>query len=183
MVEQARLVENDAGKAPAGPGWFVLNVAEAAWHTSEAFGSAARFEGPDAHFDQLGINIRVLEPGRSNGLYHSERNQEDFLVLAGECILLVEGEERRLRAWDLAHFPPGTEHIVVGAGNEPCVVLMVGARSENPGLHYPRSELALSHGAGAQEETNDPQVAYAGHARPRAGRPAGWDALPWARSG
>jgi uncharacterized cupin superfamily protein len=178
---EARLVDSDAGSAPAEEGWFVLNVGDAAWYTHDTFGSATRFESPEAHFALLGINVRVLQPGQPNSLYHSERNQEDFLVLSGECVLLVEGEERRLRAWDLAHFPPGTEHVVVGAGDSPCVVLMVGARSDEPGLHYPRSELALRHGAGAETATDSPGEAYARFERPRPGRPEGWDALPWSR--
>src|SRR4051812_1142217 len=163
-MEEARLAEGESGLVPVGDGWFVLNVREAAWKTHERFGSSARFEGPESHFPQLGINVRVLQPGQPNGLYHSESTQEDFLVLAGECLLLVDGEERTLRPWDLAHFPPGTDHIAIGAGDGPCVLLMVGARAD-PSLHYPYSELALRHGAGALAETSDPRAAYAGEER------------------
>ena len=95
----------------------------------------------------------MLQPGQPNGMYHSETEQEDFLVLAGECLLLVEGEERPLRAWDFVHCPPGTEHIFVGAGDRPCVIFMAGARSEGRSIVYPRNELALRHGAGVETET------------------------------
>jgi mannose-6-phosphate isomerase-like protein (cupin superfamily) len=47
---------------------------------------------------------------------HRESHQEDFLVLAGECTLLVEDQERQLQAWDFVHCPPDTEHIFIGAG-------------------------------------------------------------------
>ncbi len=109
-------------------------------------GSDCRFESREFPFPQVGIKIRVLEPGQPNGIYHSENQQEDFLVLSGECRLLVEGEERLLRPWDFVHCPPGTHHIFV-AGDRPCVILMVGARLEHEELHYPVSELAARYGA------------------------------------
>jgi uncharacterized cupin superfamily protein len=97
--------------------WFVVNVRDARWRRHETFGASCRFETPQTPFDQLGVNIRVLQPGEPNCLYHSENLQEDFLVLAGECLLLVDGEERPLQAWDFVHCPPGTEHVFVGAGD------------------------------------------------------------------
>src|SRR5262249_60415037 len=108
---------------------------------------------------QLGINVTVLEQGQST-LYHAESNQEAFLVLAGECRLIVEGEERRLRPWDFFHSPPRTEHAFVGAGDGPCVILMVGARV-GPEVRYPVSELAARYGARVERETSDPEHAYA----------------------
>ncbi len=101
-------------------GWFVVNVRDAAWVTNEHFGAACIFEGDDAPFAQLGFTIGVLRRGQTGGLYHREASQEDFLVLAGECLLLIEGEERPLQAWDFVHCPPETEHIFVGIGEGPC---------------------------------------------------------------
>src|SRR5919204_6238140 len=106
MVEEARLEPTDSGLAPAGDGWFVVNVRDAAWRTNDAFGAGCGFERPDAGFADLGIRLRVIWPGQPNCMYHAESGQEDFLVLAGECLLLVEGEERRLGAWDFVHCPP-----------------------------------------------------------------------------
>jgi uncharacterized cupin superfamily protein len=160
--------------------WFVVNVRDAHWRTHETFGASCRFETPETPFEQLGINIRVLQPGEPNCLYHSESLQEDFLVLAGECLLLVDGEERPLEAWDFVHSPPGTEHVFVGAGDGPCAILMAGARSEDERLLYPVSEVAARHGASAERETTSPEEAYASFARPAEGRPDGWDELPWA---
>jgi uncharacterized cupin superfamily protein len=165
MVE-ARLEDNGSGLAPAGEGWFVVNVRDAQWLTTEGgekqrTGSECYFESGKAEFPQLGFRIHVLPPGESNGLYHAENKQENFLVLHGECILLVEGEERRLRAWDFVHCPPWTEHIFVGAGDGPCLVLAVGARRKGRGIRYPVNELALEYGAGVEKETTDPKEAYA----------------------
>ena len=161
--------------------WFVVNVRDGHWRTHHAFGASCGFEDSETSFEQFGVNVRVLQPGQPNCLYHSESNQEDFLVLAGECLLLVEGEERPLRAWDFVHCPPDTEHVFVGAGDSPCVILMVGGRSEDERLLYPVSEVARRHGASAERETTSPEEAYAPYAPPPIDdRPDNWDELPWA---
>jgi uncharacterized cupin superfamily protein len=180
MVEEARLAENASGLAPATDGWFVVNVHDAAWATHDVFGASCMFESPDAEFGELGIRLTVLEPGQPNGLYHAEDTQEDFLVLSGECLLLVENEERRLRTWDFVHCPPMTRHIFVGAGEAPCVILMTGTRRPGRPIVYPVSDLALHHGAGVEKETPSPREAYASYADERLERPPYWDALPWA---
>jgi uncharacterized cupin superfamily protein len=181
-VPEAPLEDFGSGLAPAGEGWFVVNVGDAEWWASKTFGTGCGFETREFPFPQLGINISVLEAGEPNCLYHSESQQEDFLVLFGECKLLVEGEERPLRAWDFVHCPAGVEHVFVGAGDEPCAILMVGARTEDEKLLYPVSELAARYGASAEEETPDPKQAYARFERPERGRPAYWDRLPWGGS-
>lgn len=165
-------------------GWFVLNVRDATWLTSEGgdrqpSGAECSFESPMAEFPQYGIRLHVLPPGESNGLYHRENQQEDFLVLSGECLLLVEGEERRLRPWDFVHCPAWTEHIFVGAGDGPCVILMAGGRSMPWEVVYPASELAARHGASAKEDTPDPDQAYVGFEPSRRERPSYWASLPW----
>jgi uncharacterized cupin superfamily protein len=181
VVEEARLENYGSGLAPKTGGWFVVNVGDAAWVTDDVFGASCLFESPDAEFTELGVRLTVLLPGQPNGLYHGEETQEDFLVLAGECLLLVEGDERLLGAWDFFHCAPGTEHIFVGAGDGPCVLLMAGTRKPGRPIHYPVSELALRHDAGAKTATSSPPEAYASYAEERVERPQYWDALPWAR--
>jgi uncharacterized cupin superfamily protein len=180
-VPEAPLQDFGSGLAPAGEGWFVVNVRDAEWWNSKTFGSGCAFETGEAPFPQLGINIAVMQPGEPNCLYHSESQQEAFLVLSGECRLLVDGEERLLGPWDFVHCPAGTEHVFVGAGDGPSVVLMTGARTPDEQLLYPASELAARYGASAEEETPDPRKAYAPFERPERGRPSYWDRLPWAR--
>jgi uncharacterized cupin superfamily protein len=182
-MAEAPLKETTGGLEPAGEGWFVVNARDACWWRNEAFGWGTIFEADEEHrFPQLGINIQVIEPGQPNCMYHRESQQEDFLVLSGECLLLVEGEERRLRAWDFVHCPPMTDHVFVGAGDGPCAILMVGARAEEEELVYPVSELALRHGAGVPEETSEGRVAYAPH--PRSGRARlNLPGLPWENAG
>ena len=179
-MPEARLEDSGSGLAPAENGWFVVNVRDAEWWQSETFGSGCGFESREFSFPDFGINLSVMEPGESNCLYHSENQQEAFLVLSGECKLLVDGEERILRAWDFFHCPAGTQHVFVGAGDGPCVVLMAGARSKDEQLLYPVSELAARYGASAEKETPDPKVAYARFERPERARPSYWDRLPWA---
>jgi uncharacterized cupin superfamily protein len=183
-VPEATLQESGSGLAPTSPGWFVLNVGDAMWLSSEGgekrpSGAECVFETPMAPFEQVGIRIHVLRPGESNGLYHGENQQEDFLVLAGECLLLVEGEERPLRAWDFVHCPPWTEHIFVGAGEGPCAILMVGARAGEWQVRYPTDELAARHGAAAATATSDPDEAYVDFEPSRRERPSSWPQLPW----
>jgi uncharacterized cupin superfamily protein len=181
-VEEARLERLDAGLTPVTDGWFVVSVPEAAWVTNEVLGDACIFEGDDVSFPELGFTIAVLRPGQAGGRYHREANQEDFLVLAGECLLVIEGEERALTTWDFVHCPPDTEHGFVGAGEGPCVIFMVGAREGWPetGVVYPRSELALRHGVGVEAETSLSAEAYAPFPKWQPGPPASWAGLPWA---
>ena len=191
MTDEARLEDVGSGLAPVTAGWFVVNVAEAAWLTNEAFGARCVFEAdrrvlrerPDLEpqrFTELGITLAVLDPGKPSGLYHAESNQEDFIVLAGECLLLANGEERALRQWDFAHCPPGTEHVFVGVGDGPCVILMTGARTKDTSIVYSDSAVARRHGAGVEVETSSASEAYAPFPHWQPGRPAGWDRLPWA---
>jgi uncharacterized cupin superfamily protein len=165
---EAKLVRTDEGLVPEGEGWYVLNAREARWFHSDEFGSGCTFEG-DIRFPEFGINIGVMEPGQPGCLYHSETAQEDFLVLAGECLLLVDGEERPLRQWDFFHCPAGTEHVLVGAGTSPALVLAAGARGDGKTIVYPVSELAQRYGASAEEETPDPKEAYARFDKPSLG--------------
>jgi uncharacterized cupin superfamily protein len=190
VTDEARVESVESGFVPASEGWFVVNVREAAWVTREGFGARCGFEaqfrlveGRDdleqRLFPQLGINLAVLEPGQPSTLYHAESQQEGFLVLAGECLLVVEGNERRLTTWDFFHCPPGTRHAFVGGGEGPCVLLMTGARQPEGTIVYPVEPLAQAWKAGVDVETDSPRDAYAPFPHWRPGRPACWDALPW----
>jgi uncharacterized cupin superfamily protein len=160
VVEEAKLEPTEVGGlVPKGEGWFVVNAKDARWIEHEKFGSGTTFEG-DPEFKEVGINISVVQPGQPLCLYHRETAQEDFLVLFGEGLLLVEGEERPLKAWDFVHCPPETDHVFVGAGDGPCAILAVGSRAHQ-GLVYPVSELAARYGASVEQETTTGKEAYA----------------------
>ena len=143
-------------------GWFVLNARDSRWKSEGPLGRYCTFEGK-RRFPQLGINISVLEPGQAYGRYHRENAQEGFLVIEGECLLIVEEQERTLKAWDYFHCPGGSEHIIVGAGEGPAIVVAVGARGRGigGGVVYAVSELAAQHGASVARETTDSGEAYA----------------------
>ena len=132
MTEAKLVPAEEGGLVPEGEGWFVLNARDARW-LDGAFGKYTGFEGPESKFPQLGININVLAPGEPMTMYHREDAQEDFLVVAGEAVLIVNGEERPLQAWDLFHCPPGVDHAIVGAGAGPSIVIAVGARTGHGG--------------------------------------------------
>jgi uncharacterized cupin superfamily protein len=181
-VDESPLEDAGSGLRPVAEGWFVVNVRDAEWWSSQTRGARCSFENeygdPPVEFAQLGINVTVLEPGQTV-LYHAEANQEAFLVVSGECALLVEGHERRLGPWDFFHAPPWTAHAFVGAGEGPCVIVMAGSRSAGE-VHYPVSELAGRYGASVREETSDWREANATLERFARERPAGWPRLPWA---
>jgi uncharacterized cupin superfamily protein len=133
--------------------WFIRNLDGAPAGRSERHGLWTELEPEDARFEDYGINVHVVQPGQPNAMYHGEDAQEDFLVLHGECIAIIEDEEHRLQAWDFVHCPRGTRHVFVGAGDGPCAILMVGARRGEKS-EYPPSEAAARHGAAAEDPEN-----------------------------
>jgi uncharacterized cupin superfamily protein len=139
---------------------FIVNVADAPAFRHPAAGSTIVFEDLERPFPEIGINVRILGPGQPNARYHRETVQEDFLVLAGSCLLIIDGREHALGPWDFVHCPPQTGHAFVGAGDGPCWILMVGARRPGAAVHYPIDATAARLGASAPEPTDDPDVAY-----------------------
>jgi uncharacterized cupin superfamily protein len=168
MAPESELVSTEHGLVPKGQGWFIVNARETQWWDRKGRGVLCEFEGAGfegaADFLQLGINLTILGPGEPMAMYHWEADQEDFLVLAGEALAVVEGEERPLRQWDLLHCPAGTNHTIIGAGEGPCLVLAVGARDRSTGPQwggYTVDEAAQRHGAGVEQETTVSAEAYA----------------------
>jgi uncharacterized cupin superfamily protein len=167
VVSESPLESTEHGLVPTGKGWFILNARDAPWYERDGRGFYCEFEGLEEHepdFSQFGINIQVLRPGEPMSMYHWEADQEDFLVVAGEALAIVEGEERPLRRWDLLHCPPGTKHTIIGAGEAQCVVVAVGARVLSTGPDwggYTVDEAASRHNAGVEQDTTVPKEAYA----------------------
>jgi uncharacterized cupin superfamily protein len=175
MVPEAPPERTEHGLQPTGDeGWYVLNAREAVWRRWPGMGTWPRLEGARPVFEQLGVGITVLEPGVPMAMYHWETDQEGFLILEGEALAIVEGNERPLRRWDFLHCPPGTNHVIVGAGRGPCVVFAVGSRANHTYRTpdgsidgrddwgaYTADGAALRHEAGVEEETADADVAYA----------------------
>jgi quercetin dioxygenase-like cupin family protein len=173
VIPEAPLEQTEFGLMSAGEGWFVLNAREARWGDCGGRGVVAGLQGK-GDFAQVGVGLYVLGPGEPMAMYHWETDQEDFLVLSGEAVLVIEGEERRLRQWDFVHCPPETRHVIVGAGDSPCVVFAVGAL-ENHTVRLPDGtlegapdwgaytvdEAAIRHGAGVELETTQADEAYA----------------------
>jgi uncharacterized cupin superfamily protein len=158
-VPEATLTKTELGLVPEGEGWFVVNARDATWIHSDERGQDTDLEGRQ-EFAQLGFRIQVLGPGQ-RGIYHGERGQEDFLVVSGECVLVIECEERHLKAWDFVHCPPWTRHTFVGAGDGPCVIVMVGSRAEGFEVVYAVDDVAAKYDASVREETSSPDEAYA----------------------
>ncbi|HYI74759.1 MAG TPA: cupin domain-containing protein [Gaiellaceae bacterium] len=158
-VPEAELETTEVGLVPKSEGWFVLNAREASWIRSEERGQDSDFQGRQ-EWPQLGFRIQVVGPGQ-RGIYHGEQGQEDFLVVSGECVLVIEGEERQLKAWDLVHCPPWTKHVFVGSGDAPCVIVMAGNRVGGFEVLYAKNDIAAKHDASVPQDTSSPDEAYA----------------------
>jgi len=172
MVPEAPLERTEHGLVPERDGWFVVNAREARWLERPGRGMRCGFEG-ELEFPQIGVSLFVLGPAEPIGMYHWESGQEDFLMLDGEGLLIVEGRERRLGRWDFVHCPADTDHIIVGAGERGCVVLAVGARARAPAGDwggYRADETAIGHGVGVERETGDLREAYARFPEPQPAR-------------
>jgi uncharacterized cupin superfamily protein len=161
VADKARIEQTTAGLVPADAGWFIVNLSDLRWETLPGGGTWCSFESPNSPSPMLGIGVHILRPGDKPGYYHAESIQEGFLVLSGECIAIVEGEEHRMRAWDYLHSPPGTAHITVGAGNEPCALLMVGTRSPDATIRYLVEPAAAKHEASVETASDSPREVYA----------------------
>jgi len=194
VIEEARLEPVESGLTPVTAGWFAVNARDAAWMNNDATEACCIFESdefvlrgrPDLGEyvkPGAGFVLRVLRPGRPAGMYHAESVQEDFLVLMGECVLIVEDQERHLQAWDFVHCPPGAGHVFVGAGDGPCVLVCTGNRDlddETFWRVYKRSEVALRYGASVERDTSSSAEANAAFRdRWRVERPESWSELPW----
>lgn len=158
-IPEAKLKQTDHGFVPEGDGWYIINAKDASWRKNEKFGDACTFEG-NRRFEQYGINIHVIHPGQPNCHYHGEDDQENFLVIKGQCKLLIEGQERLLKEWDFVHCPKWTRHVFVGTGTESCAIVMVGGRTGH-GVIYPTIELAKKYNACPERETDSPKESYA----------------------
>jgi uncharacterized cupin superfamily protein len=168
MPRESKLKETELGLVPTGEGWYVLNMRQAEWRRADGRGAvcviADDFEGRRRESGQIGVNPFVLLPGEPMAMYHWEADEENFLVASGEALLIVEGEERPLRAWDFVHCPAHTKHVIIGSGDGPCLVIAVGARAhdgEPDSIGFPADEVAMRHGASVAEDTADGSVAYA----------------------
>jgi hypothetical protein len=183
VVPEAPIKETDEGRVVTGDGWFVVNAREIRWRASPGLGFSSNFGG-ETLFDQLGVGLTVLGPGEPMSMYHWETDQEDFLVLAGEATLIIEGQERPLRQWDLVHCPPGTAHVIVGG---PCIIFGVGSRERHtmigpdgkrtgrPGCsEYVADPVAQKYGAAPDETTESAEEAYARFPERTFTRYGGW---------
>ena len=182
MVSEARLRRTEEGLVPEGQGWWVLNARDARWIERDGRGWNVPFTGwtgdeVEGFYDLLGVNLIVLQPGQPGSVYHRERDQEGFLVVAGEAILLVEGQERPLRQWDYVHCPVDCQHTIIGAGEGNCVIVAAGSRvnvgSDDWGA-YTVDPVAQRYGAAPDEETTSAGAAYSRWKPSKPVRYGGW---------
>ena len=163
MVPEATVDETEHGLVATGEGWYIVNARDTRWYYVEGRTAFCDLEG-DQDFPQLGIKVQVLWPGDAMAMYHWEADQEGFLVVSGEALLIVEGEERPRHAWDFVHCPPHTKHTIVGGEAGPSVVVAVGARAHDGQPDwggFTADDVARRHGASVETETTEARQAYA----------------------
>jgi uncharacterized cupin superfamily protein len=175
-VEEASLESTEAGTGPASDGWFIVNIADAITTGRAGLGVATFFGGVSKGPRPYGINVHVLQPGEPSCMYHRDNCEEMFLVLGGECVAVVEDQERRMTRGDFLKTPLGCAHVLIGAGDGPCAILMAGPNVEPDEVYYPPSEVAGRHGAAVEQLTDEPEQAYARYERTTPG-PLGH--VPW----
>jgi uncharacterized cupin superfamily protein len=160
-MDEADIEQTPEGQVP-GAGWFIANLGELAWDAAEGFGAWYEFDRPDRDpsTPRVAVHIHVFQPGEANGYYHAEAAQEGFLVLSGECLAIVEGQERRMRQWDYLHSPPGTAHITLGAGEGPCAILMFGSPDPARKVEWIADEVAARHGVSVERTTSRDTEVY-----------------------
>jgi mannose-6-phosphate isomerase-like protein (cupin superfamily) len=136
----------------------------AAWR--DRAGSAKRWAWPFA----------VAPPRR--GKASREYDEEGFLVLRGECLLVIEEQECDLAPGDFVYCPPGTDHILVGAGARACSSCSAPANdTESSSTQANRSR---AHAAPVDAETTSPAEAYRESPPWIASRhPRSWAAAQW----
>jgi uncharacterized cupin superfamily protein len=169
MVNEAEMQTTEHGLVPKSDGWWVLNARDARWVERDGRGHQVPFTGwtaeeAEGFHGMLGVNLAVLSPGQPLSIYHLETDQEGFLVVAGEALLIIEGEERPLKQWDYVHCPVDCAHTIIGAGDGPCVIVAASSRVNMGGDNwgaYTVDPVAQKHNAGVDEETTDPALAYA----------------------
>jgi uncharacterized cupin superfamily protein len=169
MTHEADLERTDHGLKTGRPGWFILNARDAQWRRRAMGGHSLPLTGwededCDTHFARIGMNLFRMGRGEPIGLYHWENDAEEFLVLQGEATLIIEGQERPLKQWDFVHCPPGTRHMIVGAGSG-CLLVAVGAREHMDedcnGGGYVADETARRYGASVDQDMSDASAEYA----------------------
>jgi quercetin dioxygenase-like cupin family protein len=146
--------------------WFIRNIRDVQWYDAGDYGVYGDFQQGES-FPEFGFNFGVAWPGQPGAMYHREDHQEGFLVLSGEVLLIVEGEEHILKQWDYFHCPAGVAHILVGAGDGPAFVIAVGGRVGPSNPVYLADPVAQKHGAAVEQETTDPAEAYASIPKPQ----------------
>jgi uncharacterized cupin superfamily protein len=74
----------------------------------------------------FGLNLIRLAPGQRGRIHRHARQEEVYVVLAGELTLLFEGEPRTLGRWEAARVSPDIRRQLANRGAEPLVLLALG---------------------------------------------------------
>ena len=139
----------DPGPRPSA----VVNVDEvegADWRIGDDVGGLSKELGAVAGSRFAGLNLDIVPPGLLNTTPHYHSAEEElFVVLAGEGMLLLGDAEHPVRAGHVVARPAGTKIAhAFRAGPEGISVLLYGTREPNDITYYPRSGIFALRGIG-----------------------------------
>jgi mannose-6-phosphate isomerase-like protein (cupin superfamily) len=81
----------------------------------------------------LGLNLIRLAPGQRGRIHRHERQEEVYVVLAGELTLLLEGEPRTIARWEAVRVAPDVRRQLANRGREPLLLLALGGAERHAG--------------------------------------------------
>lgn len=79
----------------------------------------------------FGLNQITLAPRQRGRIHAHERQEEVYLVIAGELTLVIEQEEHTLGPGELARVAPAVRRQLVNRGPQRCVVVAIGGAGEH----------------------------------------------------
>lgn len=97
--------------------------------TGERFQALRRELGVDS----FGVNLIVLQPGQRGRIHAHERQDEVYLVLEGELMLLIKGVEHVLGEDRVVRVGPAVRRQLVNAGAQRLVLLALGGSGSHAG--------------------------------------------------
>ena len=83
--------------------------------------------------ESFGINLITLGAGERGRIHAHDRQEEVYLVIKGELTLVVEGDEHKLGAGELARVGPSVRRQLVNQGADRLALLALGGSGQHGG--------------------------------------------------
>jgi mannose-6-phosphate isomerase-like protein (cupin superfamily) len=94
-------------------------------------GERARMLADQLEVTSFGLRQITLQPGQRNRVHRHREQEEVYLVLAGRLTIELEDEPLELGPRELARVPAQVRRRLANRGDEPVVVVAIGAAGEH----------------------------------------------------